>query len=69
MKTKSHYPTNSILEKTDQLSYIANNISLNAGRAKSVRSLRSSFSRPRSSSTCHLGFGRRDIPDAGKNNS
>lgn len=56
MKTKSFYPTNNILQKTEQLDYISTNISINARRANSVRNLHSARSRPRSSYTTNFSI-------------
>ena len=49
LRTKSFYPTNNILDKTDHLEYVSVNISNNARRAMSARNLHSA--RPKSSYT------------------
>jgi hypothetical protein len=59
MKAKSFYPTNNILQKTEELDYIGANISLNARRANSVRNLQSARSRPRSNYTTNFSSHKR----------
>lgn len=49
MRTRSFYPTHNIVDKSDHLSYISGNISHNARRAMSAKSLNQS--RPKSSYT------------------
>lgn len=59
METKSFYPTTSIIEKTNHLEYISQNMSFNARRAKSVRNLQSATLRPKSSYSTLLSTNRK----------
>lgn len=59
MRTKTFYPTSTILEKTDQLEYIRSNISFNARRAMSATNLHTDRSRPRSSYTTNFSTQRK----------
>lgn len=54
MKARSFYPTNHIVEETNHLDYIANNISFNARRTQSARNLLSARSRPKTSYSTHF---------------
>lgn len=56
MRTKSYYPTHTIVDKADHLEYISGNISTNARRAMSARTLRAS--RPKSSYTTAMSTHR-----------
>ena len=51
MRTQSFYPTQNIMNHTDHLEYVSQNISFNARRSKSQRAIQSARSRPISSYT------------------
>ena len=61
LRTQSYYPTNNIIDHTDHLEYVGQNISINARRSKSQRTIQSA--RPMSSYTSFSKISRKKSTD------
>ena len=61
LRTQSYYPTNHIIDHTDHLEYVGQNISINARRSKSQRTIQSA--RPMSSYTSFSKISRKKSTD------